>query len=94
VRALATALAAARGHDVAIALLVQGLRRRLAPTAGPPLRGAASAWLDGLAPAVRTERGRAALAALTAITRRRAGADDVVRAADAVDVLRQELTPS
>ncbi|HEX6616100.1 MAG TPA: DUF4350 domain-containing protein [Gemmatimonadales bacterium] len=93
VRALATALAAARGHDVAVGLLVQGLRRRLAP-AGTAPRGEAGAWLDGLAPAVRTERGRVALATLTAITRRAAGPDDVIRAADAVDILRQELTPS
>ena len=33
VRALATALAAARGHDVAIAAIVRGLRRRLLPPA-------------------------------------------------------------
>ncbi|HKT59498.1 MAG TPA: DUF4350 domain-containing protein, partial [Gemmatimonadales bacterium] len=32
VRALATALAAARGHDVAVRLIVQGLRRRLSAT--------------------------------------------------------------
>lgn len=93
VRALATALAAARGHDVAVRLLVQGLRRRLAP-AGTVPRGEASAWLDGLAAAVRTDRGRAALATLSAVTHGAAGAEDVVRAADAVDILRQELTPT
>jgi hypothetical protein len=49
VRALATALAAARGHDVAIAVLVQGLRRRLAP-AGRAHRGGGdeAAWLAAL----------------------------------------------
>ena len=93
VRALATALAAARGHDVAVGLLVQGLRRRLAPAGALPPRGEASAWLEGLAPAVRTEHGRAALATLTAVVQAPAGPDDVVRAADAVDTLRQELIP-
>ena len=40
VKALATALAAARGHDVAIASLVRGLRRRLQARTGTE-RGAA-----------------------------------------------------
>lgn len=93
VRALATVLAAARGHDVAVGLLIQGLRRRLAP-AGTAPRGEAGAWLDGLAPAVRTAQGHAALATLTALTGHAAGPEDVIRAADAVDILRQELTPS
>lgn len=47
VRALATALAAARGHDVAIGLLVRGLRRRLARP-GEPLRGEPHARLAAL----------------------------------------------
>jgi uncharacterized protein DUF4350 len=59
VRALATALAAVRGHDVAIGVLVQGLRRRLAP--GRAVRGAAEdsqRWLErlerrGVPPAAR-----------------------------------------
>ena len=53
VRALATALAAARGHDVAVGLIVQGLRRRLS-RAGRISRGELGPWLDGLGPAVRT----------------------------------------
>ena len=93
VRALATALAAARGHDVAVGLIVQGLRRRLS-RAGRAPRGEVGAWLDGLASGVRTPRGRAALDTLTTITRRPASADDVRHAADAVETLWEELTPT
>lgn len=93
VRALATALAAARGHDVAIALIVQGLRRRLAP-ASRSSREDIGGWLDGLAPAVRTPEGREALDALTSMIRRPATSDDVLRAADAAESLWKELTPT
>jgi hypothetical protein len=93
VRALATALAAARGHDTAARLLVQGLRRRLSRS-GRPVRGDVDAWLDGLGPSVRTARGRAALAELTTLTRRRAGPEGVLRAANAVETLWEELKPS
>jgi hypothetical protein len=44
VQALATALAAARGHDVAMTRLVQGLRRRLMPAGRMPT-GDWRAWL-------------------------------------------------
>jgi uncharacterized protein DUF4350 len=93
VRALATALAAASGHDVAVRLIVQGLRRRLSH-AGRPTRGEATAWLAGLTPAVRTPRGQAALETLTAITRHPASADDVLTAANAVETLWEEVKPS
>lgn len=93
VRALATALAAARGHDVAVGLIVQGLRRRLS-RAGRASRGEIGPWLDGLTPAVRTPRGRAALETLTTITRRPASAQDVLHAANAVETLWEELTPT
>lgn len=93
VRALATALAAARGHDVAVGLLVQGLRRRLS-RAGRASRGEIGPWLEGLGPAVRTPRGRTALESLTAITHRPASAEDVLQAADAVETLWEELTPT
>jgi hypothetical protein len=93
VRALATALAAARGHDVAIGLIVQGLRRRLSG-AGRVSRGGTAAWLEGMAPSVRTPRGRAAFDALTAIVRRPATSEDVLQAADAVETLWEELTPT
>jgi hypothetical protein len=93
VRALATALASARGHDVAVGLIVQGLRRRLAP-AERGHRGEIGPWLEGLAPAVRTPEGRAALQTLTSVIRTPVSADDVLRAADAVETLWEELTPT
>lgn len=91
VRALATALAAARGHDTATRLLAQGLRRRLGRGGGH--RGDLDAWLDGLAPSLRTGRGRTALAELTTLTRHPAGSDGVLRAALAVETLWEELKP-
>ncbi|HUR94578.1 MAG TPA: hypothetical protein VMY76_08340 [Gemmatimonadales bacterium] len=93
VRALATALAAARGHDVAVGLLVQGLRRRLS-RAGRPGRGDIGPWLHGLAPALRTPGGREALDTLTLITTRPASAQEVLQAAHAVETLWEELTPT
>lgn len=93
VHALATALAAARGHDVAVGLIAQGLRRRLS-RAGHPSGDEIGRWLDGLAPSVRTLRGRAALDTLTTITRRPATAQDVLHAAHAVETLWEELTPT
>jgi hypothetical protein len=92
VRALATALAAARGHDVAVRLMVQGLRRRLSRT-GRSVRSDLEVWLDGLGPSLRTERGHAALAELTTLTRRQPSADEVLRAANAVETLWEELKP-
>lgn len=50
VRALATALAAARGHREAVGAMVRGLRRRLAPAARAP------ASRDDRAPASRDDR--------------------------------------
>ncbi len=93
VRALATALAAARGHDVAVGLIVQGLRRRLS-RAGHASSGPTRAWLEGLAASVRTPRGQAALEVLGTITRRPASAEDVLSATAAVDTLWEELTPT
>ncbi len=93
VRALATALAAARGHDVAIGLIVQGLRRRLSP-AGRGSRAGTARWLDELDGAVRTPRGRQALDTLRQVTARPATGDDVLQAADAVETLWEELTPT
>ncbi len=93
VRALATALAAARGHDVAVRLMVQGLRRRLS-RGGRPNRADLGSWLEGLRPSVRTARGREALDSLTAATRRPPDADSVLVAANAVETLWEELKPS
>ncbi len=93
VRALAGALAAAHGHDVAVRLMVQGLRRRLS-RAGGPTAGDLTAWLEGLGPSLRTTRGREALAALTDLLRRQPSAAGVLDAANAVDMLWEELKPT
>ncbi len=93
VRALATALAAARGHDVAVGLMVQGLRRRLSRP-GTPIRSDLSAWLENLSPTIRSNRGRDALVTLTALTRGQPDSDGVLQAADAVETLWEELKPS
>lgn len=92
VRALANALAAARGHDVAIATQVRGLRRRLA-RGGAAGRGPVSAWLDQLAANVRTPRARAAVATLRSLTQGPQPANAVLRAADAVEDVWDELKP-
>lgn len=93
VRALATALAAARGHDVAVRLIVQGLRRRLS-RAGRPGREASAEWLASLSASVRTPRGREALERLTTLARKPAAAGDVLVAANDVETLWEELKPS
>ncbi|HTK57005.1 MAG TPA: DUF4350 domain-containing protein [Gemmatimonadales bacterium] len=92
VRALATALRSARGHDVAVELLVRGLRRRLSRT-GRPGREPVAAWLAHLQDRVRTPRARAAAARLGALTRPGRSAVDVLAAANAVEDVWQELRP-
>jgi hypothetical protein len=91
-RALATALAAARGHDVAIQSIVAGLRRRLQP-AGQRARGDARQWLEHLAEHVQTPRAREAVGALQALTRPGQSPDGVLRAANAVEDVWEELRP-
>jgi hypothetical protein len=93
VRALATALAAAGGHDVAVRLIVQGLRRRLGQ-GGPRDREPPAEWLATLAESARTARGRAALSRLTGIAGRGATADQVLEAAEDVETLWEELKPT
>jgi hypothetical protein len=92
VRALATALAAARGHDVAIGLLIEGLRRRLRP-AGQRPRGDRAAWLAQLAGTLRSPRARDAVRTLETLNRPGQSADQVRRAANAVEDVWQELRP-
>jgi len=92
VRALATALAAAKGHDVAIAAVVQGLRRRLMP-AGQRGRTDWRAWVERLALNVRTRRARDAAATLQSLTRPGQPPDGVLRAANAVEDVWEELRP-
>jgi hypothetical protein len=90
VRALASALAAAKGHDAAIAALVRGLRRRLLP-AGHRAPGDSTVWLAGAMESIRTERGRNALTTLRQLTRPGQPADSVRRAALAVEDLWEDL---
>lgn len=92
VRALATALAAARGHDVAIRAMIRGLRRRLLP-AGQRQQGDWRAWLEHLV--ANTQRARARDAARTLVNLVRPGQspDGVLQAANAVEDVWEELHP-
>lgn len=92
VRALATTLAAARGHDVAVRLMIQGLRRRL--SRGRPAAADLDAWLEGLGPSVRSARGQEALVALTATLRTPPDGASVLAAGNAVETLWEELKPT
>ncbi len=93
VRALATALAAARGHDVAVRLVVQGLRRRLS-RGGRPAAGDLDAWVASLGPSVRSQRGREALDTLTTTMRAPPDAASVLAAGIAVGRVGAELSPT
>ena len=96
VRALATALAAARGHDVAIDSLVQGLRRRLSPGARRT-RESARTWLASLEQQTMPPPARAALRELETLAAPGQNEEAVLRAANDVedvwDTLRQS-TPA
>jgi len=94
VRALATALAAARGHDVAVRLIVQGLHRRLGHAGKVERGGRPTTWLESIAPGVQTARGQEALTRLSGIVNRRPTAEEVLEAADDVETLWEELKPS
>jgi hypothetical protein len=89
VRALATALSAARGHDVALRLLIGGLRRRLSAD-GRPTRDDPRPWLAGLVERMRTPRGRAAARTLQDLNRRPPSPAEVLAAANAVEVVWDE----
>jgi hypothetical protein len=73
--------------------MVQGLRRRLS-RGGRGSGGDLGAWLDGLAHAVRSARGREALDTLTATLRGPADAASVLAAGNAVETLWEELKPT
>jgi hypothetical protein len=92
VHALATALAAAGGHEIAVSLVVRGLRRRLSHGANAPA-GATRDWLSALPGRTRTARGHAAAERLITLTRGRADAHSVREAAIAVEDVWQDLTP-
>lgn len=92
VRALATALAAAKGHDVAIGAVVRGLRRRLMP-AGQRGRTDWREWVERLSQNVRSPRAREAAATLQSLTRPGQPPEGVLRAANAVEDVWEELRP-
>ena len=92
VHALATALAAADGYEVAVSLVVRGLRRRLARP-GDPVMGSAADWLATLPARTRTPAGRDAAERLLTLTRSRTNAHSVREAAIAVEDVWQDLTP-
>jgi hypothetical protein len=81
VRALATALASARGHDTAISVLIRGLRRRLSVLG----RQDDKAWLDSLSTDRLPAPARAAVAELRNLTTPGQDAAAVLRAANAVE---------
>jgi hypothetical protein len=93
VRALAVALSAARGHDEAIGAIVRGLRRRLSVGT---VRSAGSEWREWLGQLDRgglTPGAQEALARLGELTRPEQPSASVLRAANAVEDLWQELRP-
>lgn len=92
VRALATALSAAKGSHVAVDLMIRGLRRRLS-AGGPPARGDLGPWLATLEANVRTTGSKQAVSTLINLTRRAPVTDSVLRAADAVEEVWQDLKP-
>ena len=92
VRALATALAAARGHDVAIGAMIRGLRRRLLP-AGQRPQGDWRAWLNHLLANTRRARAREAAQTLVTLTRPGQSPNGVLQAANAVEDVWEEMHP-
>ena len=91
-RALAAARASARGHDVAIGAMVRGLRRRLVPP-GLRTRGDWRAWLTRLGSTTLSPRARDALALLDSLTRPGQPSSSVLRAANAVEDVWEDLKP-
>ena len=90
VRALATALAAAHGHDQAIAAIVRGLRRRLSPPA-MRARGDWKTWLAQRTARATSGDERIALTTLTTLTQPGQPSASVLQAADTVEDLWQSL---
>jgi len=89
VNALATALSAAKGHDVAIAALVRGLRRRLAP--GRPGAAEPGEWLRDLAARTTTPKAKQSAVTLLALSAPGQPATAVLGAAHAVEDLWEEM---
>ena len=89
-RALATALSAAKGHDEAIGAIVRGLRRRLTPTA-LRARGDWRRWLVEQDGNTTTAEGRRALDTLIHLTIPGQPASSVLQAANAAEELWQSI---
>lgn len=92
VQALATALSALGGHDVGVALIVGGLRRRLSRD-GRPSREPIGAWVAGLAERVRSPAARSAVARLQSLITPSQPAESVLQAAYAVEDVWRDLRP-
>jgi hypothetical protein len=90
VRALATALAAAHGHDVAVATIIRGLRRRLSP-GGQTDRRPDQQWLQALEQTAQSGRGQAAVQTLKQVIRPGQPGTGVLLAANAVEDVWEEL---
>lgn len=90
VRALANALSAARGHDEAIAAIVRGLRRRLAPPAMRS-RGDWRTWLAQRDRPAASPGERAAITTLKSLSQPGQPSSGVLHAANAVEDLWQNL---
>lgn len=97
VRALATALAAARGHREAVAAMVRGLRRRLAATpAGASARDDWRPWLDHLvthAPNARVRESAERLQRVANDSQQAISETAVLGAAHAVEDVWHSLRP-
>ena len=73
--------------------MIRGLRRRLSAGSSPG-RADTRAWLGTLAQNLRTARSRAAANTLLSLSERAPDADGVLRAANAVEDVWQDLSPS
>jgi hypothetical protein len=92
VDALAAGLEGAHGADVAVRLVVSGLRRRLARL-GAASSGDDQAWLAALERASATSAGRQSVRRLERCVREPGGDERVLAAAQAVEDVWEELHP-
>ncbi len=93
--ALAVGLERAAGHEAAVRLIANGLRRRLGRTGHVPRqRGDYSQWLESLGLAAQSAEARRAVQRLGRILRERDGDGRVLDAATAVEDVWQALRPA
>ena len=96
VRALATVLSAAEGHDLAIQLMVQGLRRRLSRhphAAEAGLRADPRPWVRELTRRARSPRAQEALTSLSDLATHPQSGEGVLQAANVVEEVWEDLKP-